>query len=297
MSIALPSLNWLRVFEAAARCESFARAAEELNMSTPSVSQQVRALEERLGRALFERHARSVVLTDAGVAYLPLVQQALQSVENATLGLFGANPSQQIFIQSVQIFAQGLLAPRLPLFIEKYENVAITLNTGFRRLDSSTYFNDLEIVFGRQKTQGLDSDVLVGEELYPVARPEIAHAVTTPKDLLSYRLIEVAPERAGWHFLFDHYKLHAESPKFVYTDDTSTAMVMAQGGMGIAIARAPASNEAMKSGGLVPCLASDGIQGPEFFHLVCRDRTTLRPAARLFREWLLNWCSELRCPH
>ena len=54
MSVAVPSLNWLRVFEAAARCESFARAATQLNMSPAAVSQQVRALEERLGVALFE---------------------------------------------------------------------------------------------------------------------------------------------------------------------------------------------------------------------------------------------------
>ena len=55
MSLNLPSLNWLRVFEAAARHESFARAAQELNMSAAAVSQQVRALEDRLRRPLFER--------------------------------------------------------------------------------------------------------------------------------------------------------------------------------------------------------------------------------------------------
>jgi len=53
----IPSLNWLRVFEMAARMESFARAAEVLNMSPSAVSQQVRALEAWLGRSLFERRA------------------------------------------------------------------------------------------------------------------------------------------------------------------------------------------------------------------------------------------------
>jgi len=73
----IPSWNWLRVFEASARCESFARAAVELNMSAAAVSQQARALEERLGARLFDRQAPAVRLTDVGRAYLPGVQQPL----------------------------------------------------------------------------------------------------------------------------------------------------------------------------------------------------------------------------
>ena len=88
MSISVPSLNWLRVFEAAARFQSFARAAEELNMSAAAVSQQVRALEDRVGAPLFTRAAHSVALTDLGRAYLPIVQQSLLTLQNATEGLF-----------------------------------------------------------------------------------------------------------------------------------------------------------------------------------------------------------------
>ena len=101
MAVSVPSLNWLRVFEAAARCESFSRAAAQLNMSPAAVSQQVRALEERLDMALFERHAHAVTLTEVGRAYLPSVQQALLTLENATEGLFGAARAQQLFVQSV----------------------------------------------------------------------------------------------------------------------------------------------------------------------------------------------------
>ena len=56
----IPSLNWLRVFEAAARMENFARAAELLDMSTSGVSQQIKALESHFGEQLFERGARNV---------------------------------------------------------------------------------------------------------------------------------------------------------------------------------------------------------------------------------------------
>ncbi len=72
MASRVPSLNWLRVFEAAARTESFARAAEQLNMSGAAVSQQVKALEQHLGAQLFQRQAHAVRLTEAGRAYCRL---------------------------------------------------------------------------------------------------------------------------------------------------------------------------------------------------------------------------------
>ena len=85
----IPSLNWLRVFEAAARAGSFAGAAETLNMSPPAVGQQIRALENHVGRALFERGPQSVMLTEAGRAYLPAGAQALHGIESTTADLFG----------------------------------------------------------------------------------------------------------------------------------------------------------------------------------------------------------------
>ena len=76
----IPSLNWLRVFEAAARHQSFSRAGNDLNMSGPAISQQIKALEGHLDAKLFERGSRAVTLTEAGRAFLPVVRQSLLSV-------------------------------------------------------------------------------------------------------------------------------------------------------------------------------------------------------------------------
>ncbi|MFU1478659.1 LysR family transcriptional regulator [Roseovarius sp. C7] len=180
MSQALPSLNWLRVFEAAARHESFARAAQELNMSAAAVSQQVRALEDRLRRPLFERQAHAVRLTEAGRAYLPSIQQALSTVDGATRGLFGGAPSQQLFVQCEPMFAQGLLARFLPLYCAAQPDVAVSVNTISLWRGGLHEVSDLEIVFGHTATLGRDSDLLMGERLYPVARPELAQQITGP---------------------------------------------------------------------------------------------------------------------
>ena len=76
----LPPLQTLRAFEAAARLGSFTTAARELNISQSAVSQQIQLLEEALGKALFDRMTRRLVLTHAGELFAPTVRQALDMI-------------------------------------------------------------------------------------------------------------------------------------------------------------------------------------------------------------------------
>ena len=71
MKRTLPPLNGLRAFEAAARHMSFTDAADELSVTQAAISHQVRGLEQRLGLKLFVRRNRSLLLSEAGQAYLP----------------------------------------------------------------------------------------------------------------------------------------------------------------------------------------------------------------------------------
>ena len=89
--VGLPTLTWLRAFEAAARTASFTAAATELNLTSGAISYQIRALEAHLGFALFERLPRGVKLTPMGVAYLPPVRKAFEELADSTMGLFGSS--------------------------------------------------------------------------------------------------------------------------------------------------------------------------------------------------------------
>ncbi|HVE49225.1 MAG TPA: LysR family transcriptional regulator, partial [Casimicrobiaceae bacterium] len=71
----LPPLGQLRAFEAAARQLSFARAADELNLTPGAISHQVKALEGHLETALFRRRNRAIDLTPAGEAFLPKLRE------------------------------------------------------------------------------------------------------------------------------------------------------------------------------------------------------------------------------
>lgn len=294
MSAPIPSLNWLRVFEAAARCESFARAAVELNMSAAAVSQQVKALEERLGAPLFTRHAHAVTLTETGRAYLPGVQQALLTLQSTTEGLFGAARAQQLYVQAVLIFAHGVLSRGYDAFTEAHPDIVLSLRTGNAAFDFAQGFSDLQIVFGNPTAYGAEGDRLLGERLFPVARPELADAIATPQDLLAHRLIDVSTHRAGWPHVFGELGVLPGAARYVFADSTIMAMALAREGVGIALARAPASDRAMEEAGLVPCLKGVEVEGREAYHLVYPDQAALRPPARAFRGWLLDWCAGLR---
>lgn len=285
----IPSLNWLRVFEAAARTESFARAAGQLNMSAAAVSQQVRALEGQLGTPLFHRHAHAVTLTEAGRAYLPSVQQSLLMLETATTGLFGESREQRLFVQSVLLFAHGVLARGLPQFQAAHPQVSLALSTGNMAADFANQFTDLQIVFGNPSLFGTEGDELLREVLYPVAPPGIAAQIQTLQDLFRFPLIEVSTHRASWVQLFDHLRLPHGQARYFFADNSLMAVELSAQGVGIALARAPASDAAVTAAGLVSCLPDVEVPGQEAYHLIYPDRNAMRPAARQFRDWVLDY--------
>ncbi|WP_170336482.1 LysR family transcriptional regulator [Ruegeria arenilitoris] len=294
MSSRIPSLNWLRVFEAAARTESFARAAAQLNMSAAAVSQQVKALETQLGTPLFHRHAHAVTLTEAGRAYLPSVQQSLLMLETATTGLFGETRAQRLFVQSILLFAHGVIAGGLPEFQSAHPQINLSLTTGNLVSDFANQFTDLQIVFGNRALYGAEGDTLLHERLYPVAPPEIAAQIRDPQDLFHFPLIEVSTHRASWLHLFESLRLPSGRARYFFADNSLMAAELSASGGGIALARAPASDRIMHMSGLVPCLPDIQVAGQESYHLVYQSRAALRPPARAFRDWLLDYSAAVQ---
>src|ERR1700733_14945824 len=96
----LPVLNSLRAFEAAARHQSFTKAGKELHVSAASISRQILNLELQIGRDLFERHARKIVLNADGEALLGSLSSAFSTMQHAITRL-GTGPHPERLIISV----------------------------------------------------------------------------------------------------------------------------------------------------------------------------------------------------
>ena len=285
----IPSLNWLRVFEAAARSENFARAAEALDMTTSAVSQQVKALEKHLGEPLFERGARHVELTAAGHAFLPGVRQALRTVEETTASLFGDDSGNTLTLQADMLFMSGWLAPRLPDFDARFPGVQLRLTGAYRDADYQRGGAELKILFGPVHRSWAQCDRLFDEAVYPVARADIAASISSARDFLNHRLIQISTHRVNWNQVLQAGGIDSvPARQFCFTENTPASLALASAGYGIALARTPTTDDILDGLGLVPVEISPGMRSTEAYYLVYQNVDSLSETATGFRDWLLT---------
>ena len=125
----LPSLNSLRAFEAAARHMSFTRAANELNVTSAAISQQIRSLEDWLGTPLFRRLTRAVRLTEAAQGVLPQISEAFDQLADVSAKLKADTDSTTLVVSAVPTFAAKWLVPRLSHFNDLYPDINVRIDT------------------------------------------------------------------------------------------------------------------------------------------------------------------------
>src|SRR2546421_7207835 len=119
----LPPLNALKAFEAAARHESFTRAAEELFVTQGAVSHQVKALEIELGIKLFNRERQRLVITEAGRDYLTVVRDAFDRIAVGTERLLQRQNAGVLTVSTSPDFAAKWLVQRLRHFFEAHARI------------------------------------------------------------------------------------------------------------------------------------------------------------------------------
>src|SRR5262245_10778161 len=112
----LPPFLSLRVFEAAARSGSFARAAEELGITAGAVSQHIRVIEEFAGQPLFRRLGRGVELTQAGHGAYTHASAALAEMLQAGRAMRASMRGRRVSLSTAPSFASKWLLPRLSKF-------------------------------------------------------------------------------------------------------------------------------------------------------------------------------------
>ena len=288
MKSTIPSLNWLKVFEVAARVESFARAAQLLDLSTSAVSQQIKALEDQLGEKLFIRGPRNVELTDTGHAYLTTVRQALQLVEESTESLFGDNKDNRLMLQVDQLFASSWLAPRLGEFTRQHPNIQLHISGSYRDQDYQLTRAELKILFGPVHRTWAQCDRLLDESIYPVARADVAAGIRSAADYLQQRLLQISTHRINWNQVLRANGIDSiPISRFCFTDNTPMAMSLAAAGYGIALARSPTTDNLVERNGLVRCTINEPVKSSEAYYLVYQNVESLSAAALVFRDWLL----------
>ncbi|MEW5889266.1 MAG: LysR family transcriptional regulator [Pseudomonadota bacterium] len=131
----LPPLTSLRAFEAAARHMSFKKAAEELHVTPAAVSQQIKALEDYLGVALFRRLTRALELTDDAQAMLPKLREGFECLTAAVERTCHHGPRGTLVLSAPPSFAARWLMPRLQRFTEAHPEVELRMSSSLGTID------------------------------------------------------------------------------------------------------------------------------------------------------------------
>jgi len=197
----LPHVTWLRAFEAAARHNSFAAAAEELNLTSAAVSQQIRNLEQHLGAQLFRRLPRGVNLTDQGQAYAQTISKSFEDILLATNGLFDNERNSIVRVRASISCAALVLAPRLVDFKLKHPNVQLEVTTSVWADHFDEDKLDVDIRFGLGNWQEGQILHLGHETAVPVCHQKYAehlsHSIAS-RDLSNAKLIRILGSETDW---------------------------------------------------------------------------------------------------
>src|SRR5215475_8930762 len=167
----LPPLNALRSFEAAARHESFTRAAEELSVTQGAVSQQVKGLEDGLGIKLFNRERQRLVISEAGRQYLAVVRDALDRIALGTERLLQRQNAGVLTVSTSPDFAAKWLVHRLGNFAEAHRGIDLRVSAAMHHVDFAREEVDLAVRHGDGNWPGLDVVQLGAERLFAVCSP------------------------------------------------------------------------------------------------------------------------------
>ena len=179
----IPSNTALMAFEAAARHDSFARAAGELSLTEGAISRQIGKLEAFLGVTLFERIGNRVRLLPHGERYAVQVREMLERLDRDSQYLMGQPPGgASLDIATLPTFAMRWLIPRLSRFQQQYPNITVHLAERMEPFALAGSGFDAAIHFEHAGWTGMRMHRLLNEVLVPVCHPKLVkggHGIAT----------------------------------------------------------------------------------------------------------------------
>jgi LysR family transcriptional regulator, glycine cleavage system transcriptional activator len=286
MARRFPPLSALRPFEAAARLESFSRAAQELSLTHGAISRQVRALEDHVGEELFSRHGKRVALTPDGRAFAERIRNALQEIAQAADALASRKRNPRLTVSVLPSFASRWLMPRLIRFMEAHPKIEVNVLASVALTNFTDEDIDVAIRFGRGPWPPYVCEHFLDDEYFPVASPRFNRGKLPkePGDLLRVRI--VLEERDYWERWFEaagvRLTARLEGPTF---NDSTYSLQAAARGEGVALARRSIVGEDLERGTLKR-LFRIAVPSRESYWFVSPKELAQAPKVTAFRDWV-----------
>jgi LysR family glycine cleavage system transcriptional activator len=292
---ALPALDLLVGFEAAARHLSFTKAGEELFLTQSAVSRQIKELEEQLGVELFQRRHRALALTDAGRSFYASAAQVLTTMRTATDRLRAQVGKKDLSVTTTHSFAALWLIPRLAGFTRGHPGIDVRIMADTRVQDLDRDGLDLAIRHGPASLAGSNAVRLMGERVFPVCSPKLlkdkSKPLREPRDLRYHCLLQYDDPEGRHPWL--HWKTWLEVEGIADLRPAATLsfsgyeqiIPAAVAGHGVGLGRTPLVKDLLASGELVAPFKTSADPARAYYAVVSKNAEG-RPQVAEFVAWL-----------
>jgi LysR family glycine cleavage system transcriptional activator len=290
----LPPLNSLRAFEVVSRHESFQAAAKELNVTAAAVSQQVKALEDHLGRKLLRRRSGGYSLTPDALAGLKHLRDGFEQLSSA-VATMSSGRQRVLTVSAIPSLAAEWLVPRLQRFRQQFPELDILLHASEELVDLEHSRVDLGIRYGSGNYPGLASERLFIDEIYPVYSPRMLRgqvSLKKPSDLRGQPLIHTdwTPERGQWPGWTEWVRAAGvtgvDVTKGLRFSDGALVIQAAVSGQGVALGSKALTLEHLAAGRLVRPFKLSLVTDFAYY-VACAKSRADEPDIVAFRSWLI----------
>lgn len=285
----VPDITTLQAFECAARHGSFTQAAHELNLTQSAVSRQIKDLETQLGVLLFERVRQRVVLSAAGVKFLPDVRRLLHQTEESMLrAMASAHAETTLSVASLPTFGSRWLTPKLPDFLKRNPGTSLSISSRSAPFDFDEESFDLAIHYGQPVWARAVCSYLCSEIILPVASKALvsAHAPRDPAGLEDLPLLHLATRPKMWAQWFEMTGLEAKASYRGHRfDQFSMVIEAAVAGLGFALVPRYLIEQELETGEL-QVVFERPMQTENSYYLVVPEGKLENPVSLAFREWI-----------
>ena len=295
----LPPLNAVRAFEAAARHESFTAAAAELCVTVTAISHQVRQLEAMLGRKLFERSGRAVVLTAEGHAVFPQLRDGFDRMASAFAAIRPPADGDAITVSATRAFAERWLMSRLSSFNAAFPTVVVHIDATEDVRTPGIEGIDLAVRYGRvdraHEASVLFNDNYIAVAASAICPPGASLAIDDlrPRSLLAYRWKNAALDSPAWSvWLAGISRDAARDFRISWYSEEPLALHAAERGLGPLLCSDALVGEQLRQGTL---RRIDGPTLPGFcYRLVEAPGVARRRSVTAFIDWLRGEAAAFR---
>lgn len=284
-----PSMSLLLAFEAAARHESYTRAAEDLSLSQSAISKQVQALEKQLGLTLFRRAGRSVKLTDAGRRYYLDLSAALGLIRSATLQAMSFESGTSVLrLATLPTFGSKWLLPRIHGFYASHPGITIHIHSRIGDIDFSLGDIDAAITVGTGHWPGAIAHPLHNELLVAIVSPAaLSKGAAGPNWVAKQSLLTVVSHPQVWAEWFSTYQLDHRLMRMGPSFELTSHLIQAvRAGIGVGLVPQALVSEELKRGELIAI--GKALISQRSYYLIYPHRNASLPSLEALKTWLLE---------